>query len=72
MQKFERGHPERITKSKNSMGRYIWQRINYPSKEDDWKRFAKRNLTIAINILHAKKEKVYHSYVLKYNSKRQK
>ena len=35
MQKFERGHPERITKSKNFMGRYIWERINYASKEDD-------------------------------------
>ena len=72
MQKFERRYPERITKSKNFMGRYIWERINYASKEDDWKRFAKNNLTIAINILHAKKEKVYHSYVLKHNSKRQK
>ena len=31
--------------------------MNYASEKDDWKKFEKSNLTIALNVLHAKKEK---------------
>ena len=36
------------------------------------KNLRKNNLTIALNVLYAKKEKVYPTYVLKHNSNREK
>ena len=29
----------------------------FPSEKDDWKKFEKNNVTIALNVLYAKKEK---------------
>ena len=29
------------------------ERINFPSEKDDWKKFDKNNVTIALNILYA-------------------
>ena len=29
--------------------------MNYPSEKDDWKKFEKNNVTIALNVLHAKR-----------------
>ena len=34
------------------MNKYNWKGINYLSKIDDWKKFEKSNLTIALNILY--------------------
>ena len=31
--------------------------INFPSEKDDWKKFNKNNVTIAVTVLHAKREK---------------
>ena len=31
--------------------------MNFPSEKDDWKFFEKNNVTIAPNVLYAKKEK---------------
>ena len=31
--------------------------MNYASEKEDWKKFEKSNLTIGLNVLHAKKEK---------------
>ena len=53
-------NPERI---KPSLDRCNWKGINYPSEKDDWKKFEKNSLTIAINVLHAKKVKIYPAYV---------
>ena len=33
--------------------------INFPSEKDDWKKFNKNNVTIAVTVLHAKREKKY-------------
>ena len=33
------------------------------SEKDNWKRFEKNNWTITLNVLYAKKEKIYPSYV---------
>ena len=41
------------------MNTYNWEGINYPSEKDDWKKFEKNNVTIAFNVLYAKKEKIY-------------
>ena len=46
--------PKRITKIKPFMNKY-----NYPSEKDDWKTFDKNDVTIALNFLYAKKEKIY-------------
>ena len=51
---------QRIIKIKPFINKYNWQGINFPSeKNDDWKRFEKNNVTIALNVLHGKKEKIY-------------
>ena len=63
---------ERITKNKLFINEYNWERINVPSKRDDWEKFEKHNRTIALNILYAEKEKMYPAYVSKYNSNREK
>ena len=39
---------------------------------DDWKKFERNNGTIALNVLYAKKEKIYSAYVSKHNSNRKK
>ena len=37
-------------------------RNNLPSEKDDWEKFEKNNVTIALHILYVKKEKMYPSY----------
>ena len=51
--------PERITKIKPFINKYNWEGINFPSEKDDQKKFEKNNVTIALNVLYAKKEKRY-------------
>ena len=53
--------PQRITKIKPFINKY-----------DDWKRFEKNNVTIALNVLYAKKEKIYPAYFSKHKSNREK
>ena len=48
---------QRITKIKYFMNKYNWEGMNYPSEKDDWKKFDKHNLKIALTVFHAKKEK---------------
>ena len=38
------------------------------NKIDDWKKIQKNNVTIAVNIFYAKKEKIYPAYFSKHNS----
>ena len=59
--------PKRITKIKHFVKKYNWEGINFLSEKDDWKKFEKNNVTIALNALYAKKEKIYLTYVSKYN-----
>ena len=47
------------------INKYNWKEIDSPSEKVDWKKFEKNNLTIAFNILYAKKEKMYPAYVSK-------
>ena len=46
--------------------------MNFPSKRDDFKKIEKNNVTITLNVLYAKKEKPFPSYVSKHNSNREK
>ena len=52
-------HPDRITKMKPIINKYKWERINFSSEKYGWKKFEKSNATIALNVLYAKKEKIY-------------
>ena len=63
---------ERITKIKPIRSKYDWEETNLSSEKDDWKKFEKNKRTIALNVLHAKKEKVYPAYISKHNSSREK
>ena len=47
--------PQRITKTTSFIKIYI----NFPSEKDDWKKFEKYNVTIALKVFYAKKEKKY-------------
>ena len=67
-----RKNPERITKIKPFINKYNWGGTAFPSEKDDWQRFEKNNLTIALNLLYAGKEKIYPAYVSKHNSNREK
>ena len=59
---------QRITKIKSFINKYKWEGINFPSEKDDWKRFEKNNVTTALNVLYAKREKIYRAYLSKNNS----
>ena len=60
--------PEKITKIKPFTDKYDWEGIHLIRK-NNWKKFEKNNLTIAPNVLYAKKEKIYFICVSKNNSK---
>ena len=51
--------PQRITKVKPFLNKCNWEGINYLSEKDDWKKFEENNVTMAVNVLYAKKEKKY-------------
>ena len=57
--------PQRITKIKPFKNKYNWKGINFPSEKDDWKKSEKINVTIVLNVLYAKKEKMYPTHVSK-------
>ena len=48
------------------INKYNWEGINFPSERDDWKKFEKSYITIALNVLHAEKENIYPDYVSKH------
>ena len=49
------------------MNNYKLEGINFSKGQDDWKKFKKNNVTIALNVLYAKKEKIYPAYVSKHS-----
>ena len=55
--------PQGITKIKPFINKYKWEGIHYSSEKDDQKKFEKNNVTIALNVLYAKKEKIYPAYI---------
>ena len=60
-------NPERMRKIKPFINKYKWEGINFPPEKDDWEKFDENNVTMALNVLYAKKEK-YLAYVSKHNS----
>ena len=59
---------QRITKIKPIINKYNWDRKNFPSEKYNWKKSEKKNVTIALNVLYAKKEKICPAFVSKHNS----
>ena len=57
--------PQRITKIKRFINKYKCEGIHFPSEKNDWKKFEKNNVTIAINVCMLK---IYPAYVSKHNS----
>ena len=49
---------QRITKIKPFTNKYNWEEINFLSEKNDWNKFEKDNLIIALNVLYAKKENI--------------
>ena len=58
---------QRMRKIKHFINKCNWEEINIPSEIDEWKKIEKNNVRIALNVLYAKKEKLYPAYVLKHN-----
>ena len=54
--------------------KYNWEGIHFLSKKDDWKKFEKNDVmkNNAVNVLYAKKGKIYLAYVSKHNSNHEK
>ena len=65
-------HAKRITKIKPFINEYKREGINVSSEKQDMKKFEKNNITIALNVLYVKKEKIYLVYVSKNNSNQEK
>ena len=49
---------QRIIKIKPFINKYDWGEIHFPSEKDDWRKLEKNNVTIALNVLYAKNEKI--------------
>ena len=64
--------PRRITKIKPYINKYKSEGINFPLEKDDSKKIEKNNLTVPLNVLYVKKEKIYPAYVSKHNSNSEK
>ena len=47
-----------MTKIKPYINKYHWEGISFPSEKDGWKKFKKNNVTIALNVFYAEKEKI--------------
>ena len=56
-----------ITEIAAYISKYNRKGINNPPEIDDQKKIEKKNLTIALNAFYAKQQKIYPSYVSKYN-----
>ena len=59
---------EIVIKIESFIINYNWEKTNFPSVKDDWKKMRKNNIIITLNVLHAKKEKPYPVYVSRHNS----
>ena len=49
--------PQRITKIKPFINKCNWKRIGFQLEKNNWKKFEKINVRIALNVLYAKKGK---------------
>ena len=64
--------PQRIIETKPFIKKYNWEGIHYSSEKDDWKKFEKFNLTVALNFSILRQEKTTETNYSFNNSKRKK
>ena len=57
----------RITKIKQVINKKLVKN-KFLSEKNDWKKFEKNIVAIALNVLYSKKEKIYPAYISKHNS----
>ena len=58
---------QRIRKIQPFINEYNWKEMNYLSGKDDWEKVEKNNVTTALNVLYAWKEKLQPAYVSKHD-----
>ena len=63
-------HSEKITKIKPFINKCKWEGMNFLSEKYDSKTFYKNYVTVGLNLLYVKTQKIYPIYVSKYNSNR--
>ena len=61
--KKQKKDPQGITKIKPFINKCN-REGNFSSEKDDWKKIEQNNVTIALNVLYAKKENIYPAYSL--------
>ena len=61
-----------IKKLKPFINKYKCEGRNVLPEKQDWKKFEKSNVTISLNVLYAKKKKIYPACVSKHNRNREK
>ena len=59
MSNHEEENLQKILKIQPFISKYIWETVNYPSENNDWKKFEKNNLMIDINVFYILKSKKY-------------
>ena len=60
-------HPEKVLNIKPFRNKYNWERINYPSKIDDWKTSEENNATISLKILYIEEKDTLPACISKTN-----
>ena len=55
--------PQRISKLKPYINKYIWKGIEFPAGSKEWQKFEQNNKTTALNILYVKQTKKYVLYI---------
>ena len=66
--------PQRISKLKLYINKYMWKGINFPATPKDWKKFELNNKTIVLNVLYIpyNTKAISFAYRSEYNNKRKK
>lgn len=65
-------HPERVSKIKPYTETYNWEGIKFPTPSNQWNKFAKQNLNVALNVLYIEWKEIKQAYISKFNSTRKK
>ena len=66
-----RKNSERVSNIKPFMNKYNWEKINYPSKINDWKKF-KKIIQQLLSIFYILEKKVLPTYISNHNSAHEK
>ena len=51
--------PQRITKIKLFMNKYVWEWMHFTSEKDDYKKREENDVAIALNVLYLKAKNIF-------------